>query len=280
MDKNVKILSGILLMALILAVLVSGCTSSSPSVTPTATPSPVVKTDLTVFAAASLSGAFNETKSAYELQHPDVNVVYDFDGTQNLRTQVEQGAYADVFASASSSHMNALRNESLMNNTTISNFANNKLAVIIPKDNPGKIYNLSDLANPGVKIVIGTKDVPVGGYTLQIWDKMANNSTYGTEYRTKVKANVVSQETTVNYVVSKVALGEADAGFVYVSDVPAEYKDKVSVIAIPDSMNVIAVYPIGVMQQSKHQDMAKSFVDFVKSADGKAILTKYGFTPV
>ena len=275
-------LLSVFLIAALLAVLVAGCTSPTPTAAPTAAPTtaPVQKTDLTVFAAASLKDAFNEAEVNFEAAHQDVNVVYNFDGSQALRTQIEQGATADVFASASTSHMNALKNQSLMNNSTIANFANNKLAIIVPKDNPSNITSMSDLAKPGVKIVIGNKDVPVGSYTLQILDKAANNSSYGADYRTKVKANVVSEETTVNYVVSKVALGEADAGFVYVSDVPAEYKDKVSVVAIPDSLNVIAVYPIGVLAESENQEKAKAFEDYVKSNDGKAILQKYGFTPV
>jgi len=277
MDKKVKLLSGIFIIAVIMAILAAGCTTGSPSVTP---PAVVPKADLTVFAAASLGGAFNETKAAYEAQHKDVNVVFNFDGSQNLRTQIEQGAKADVFAPASTSHMSALKNGSYMNNSTISNFANNKLAVIVPKDNTANIASLSDLAKPGVKIVIGTKDVPVGSYALQIIDKMGNNSTYGQDYKTAVLNNIVSRETTVNYVVSKVALGEADAGFVYVSDVPAEYKDKVTTIAIPDSLNVVAVYPIGVLKESGNAATAQSFIDFVKSAEGRAILAKYGFTPV
>jgi molybdate transport system substrate-binding protein len=267
---------------LIATVALSGCTTPSPAPGPTATPapSPVAKADLTVFAAASLTGAFGEIKPAFEAAHPEANVVFNFDGSQALRTQIEQGASADVFASASTSHMTALKNKSLMDNGTIVNFANNKLAVIVPKDNPAKIGSLSDLAKPGTKIVIGTKDVPVGSYTLQILDKMANNTTYGPDYRTRVMANVVSQETTVNYVVSKVALGEADAGFVYVSDVPAEYKDKVSVVTIPDSLNVIAVYPVGVVRGAKNAAAGQAFIDYVKSAEGKAILQKYGFMPV
>lgn len=272
----------ILLIALFAAVLISGCTSPTPTGAPVASPTatPVAKTDLTVFAAASLTSTFNETKAAFEVQHPEANVVYNFDGSQALRTQIEQGAYADVFASASTSHMNAVKNKSLMNNSTIVNFTNNKLAVIVPKDNPANITTFADVAKSGAKVVIGTKDVPVGSYTLQILDKAANNSSYGPEFRTGVMNNVISQETTVNYVVSKVALGEADAGFVYVSDVPAEYRDKVTVIAIPDSLNVIAVYPIGVTAESKQSAMAQAYIDFVKSTEGKAILEKYGFSPV
>lgn len=275
----------LLLITLLTSVFVAGCTTPAPTAAPTAEPSvvptqaPVQKTELNVFAAASLKDAFTEAKAKFETSHTDASVVLNFDGSQALRTQIEQGASADVFASASTSHMTALKNKSLMKNSTITSFANNKLAIIVPKDNPAKISNLADLSKAGVKIVIGTKDVPVGSYTLQILDKAANNSTYGPDYRTKVMANFVSQETTVNYVVSKVALGEADAGFVYVSDVPTEYKDKVDVITIPDSLNAIAVYPIGVVQASKNADIGQAFIDFIKSDDGKAIMQKYGFTP-
>ncbi|OPY27185.1 MAG: molybdate ABC transporter periplasmic molybdate-binding protein [Methanocella sp. PtaU1.Bin125] len=267
-------------IVLISALIVAGCASPTPAPASTPTPTPVPQTDLTVFAAASLTSAFNEIKPAFEAVQPGASVVYNFDGSQALRTQIEQGASADVFASASASHMNALKNQGLMNNASVVTFTNNKLAVIVPKDNPAQVNNLADLAKPGVKIVIGTKDVPVGSYTLQILDKMANDTAYGSAYRTAVMANVVSQETTVNYVVSKVALGEADAGFVYVSDVPAEYRDKVTTIAIPDSLNVIAVYPIGIVGETKGQALAQAYIDFVRSDAGKAILTKNGFSPV
>lgn len=269
---------GLMFILLVMAVILSGCTS--PAVIASPTPTPAVKTDLSVFAAASLTDAFKEMKTAFEATHKDVNVVLNFDGSQALRTQIEQGASADVFASASTSHMTALKNKGMMNNSTITNFVNNKLAVIVPKSNPANITTLADLSKAGVKLVIGGPEVPVGNYTLQIIDKVANDSTYGPEFKTKTLGNVVSRETTVNAVVSKVALGEADAGFVYVSDVPAEYKDKVSIITIPDSLNVIAVYPVGVLSGSNEQANAKAFIDFVKSAEGKAILTKYGFTPI
>jgi molybdate transport system substrate-binding protein len=273
-----KVIPVSILLLIITFVLLSGCTSPTPA--PESTPTPVPKTDLTVFAAASLTSAFSEIKPAFEAAQSGVNVICNFDGSQALRTQIEQGAYADVFASASVSHMNALKNQGLMNNSTVVTFTNNKLAVIVPKDNPAQITGLSDLAKPGLKIVIGTRDVPVGSYTLQILDKMANDTSYGADYKAAVMANVVSQETTVNYVVSKVALGEADAGFVYVSDVPAEYRDRVSTVAIPDSLNVIAVYPIGITADSKYPALAQAFIDFVMSPDGKAILEKNGFSPV
>ena len=147
--------------------------------------------------------------------------IFNFDGSQVLRTQVENGAYADIFVSANNRQLSGLKDDGFMNNSTISVFTTNKPALIVPKDNPAKIQNFSDLAKPGLKIVIGTKDVPIGDYTLQILDKLANDTAYGPEFKENVMANVVSNETNVNYIVSKIALGEADAGFAYISDVTA-----------------------------------------------------------
>jgi molybdenum ABC transporter, periplasmic molybdate-binding protein len=277
--KNIPVAILIISTVLVLAVLLSGCTSPTPAPGTTPTPTPVPKTDLTVFAAASLTSAFGEIKTAFEAVQP-ANVIYNFMGSQDLRTQIEQGAYVDVFASAAPSHINVLKDKGMMNNSTIVTFTKNKLAVIVPKNNPANIQNLSDIAKPGVKLVIASKDVPVGSYTQQILNKTVNDTAYGPAYKTAVIGNVKSEERSVNDVVSKVALGEADAGFVYVSDVPAEYRDKVSIVAIPDSLNVIADYPIGVLSESDHSDLAKAYIDFVMSAEGKAILEKYGFSPV
>ncbi len=235
--------------------------------------------ELFVFTAASLTGAFTEIGQMFE-KETNISVAFNFDGSQALRTQIENGAYADVFASANTKQMNALKKNGLMNNSSISVFTKNKLSLIIPKDNPAKISNLSDLAKPGVKIVIGTKDVPVGDYAMQIINKMGNDSTYGPNYKTKVLANIISQETNVNYVVTKVALGEADAGFAYVSDVTEDLAAKVDKIDIPDEYNVIAEYPMGLLKECKYPAEAEEFMNFVKSEEGKAILEKYGFAPV
>jgi molybdate transport system substrate-binding protein len=235
--------------------------------------------ELTVFTAASLTGAFTEIGQIFE-KETNISVAFNFDGSQALRTQIENGAYADVFASANTKQMNALKKAGLMNNSSISVFTKNKLSVIIPKDNPAKISNLSDLAKPGVKIVIGTKDVPVGDYAMQIVNKLGNDSAYGPNYKTKVLANVISQETNVNYVVTKVALGEADAGFAYVSDVTEELAAKVDKIDIPDEYNVIAEYPMGLLKESKYPVEAEEFMNLVKSEEGKAVLEKYGFAPI
>ncbi len=235
--------------------------------------------ELTVFTAASLTGTFGEIGQIYK-NETNINAVFNFDGSQVLRTQIENGAYADILVSANTKQMNALKAEGLMNNSSISIFTRNKLALIIPKDNPANIHNLTDLAKPGIKIVIGTKDVPVGDYAMQIISKLGNDSAYGQDYKKKVMANIISQETNVNYVVTKVALGEADVGFAYVSDITENLSAKVDKIDIPDKYNVIAEYPIGILKQSKYPAEAKKFIDLVKSDKGTAIMKRYGFSPV
>ncbi len=235
--------------------------------------------ELVVFTAASLTGAFSEIADMYE-DETGIKVVSNFDGSQALRTQIEHGAYADVFASANNKQMNALKDLGLMNNSSVSIFTRNKLSLIIPKDNPAEISNLRDIVKPGVKIVIGTKDVPVGDYALQIIDKLGNDSAYGPEYKEKVLANIISQETNVNYVVTKIALGEADVGFAYVSDVTQELSSRVSQIEIPDEYNIIAEYPIGITTESRYAAEALDFINLVKSEEGRAVLERYGFSPV
>ena len=254
----------------VVSVLVITCGCTMPSQT-------AQGKQLTVFAAASLTDAFTEIGQSYHSNHSDTNISFNFDGSQILQTQIENGAYADVFASASNIQMNALKNEGYMNNSTVNVFAQNKLEVIIPKDNAAHIASMSDLAKPGMKIVIGTQAVPVGNYTLQVLNKMANDTTYGPDYKNKVLSNVVSQEPNVNNIVTKVALGEADAGFVYHSDVPLKQVAQVDRIIIPDTYNVVARYPIGALKQSKDPVLAQDFINYVNSAAGQAILQKYGF---
>jgi molybdate transport system substrate-binding protein len=235
--------------------------------------------ELTVFTAASLTGAFGEIGQMYK-NETNISVAFNFDGSQALRTQLENGAYADVFVSANQKQMKAVENDGLMNNSSVVIFTKNKLSLIVPKGNPAKIINLSDLAKPGLKIVMGTKDVPVGDYALQIISKLGNDSAYGPDYKTKVLANVISQETNVNYVVTKVALGEVDVGFAYVSDVTKDLTSKVDKIDIPDEYNVIAQYPMGILLESKYPLRSQEFMSLVMSDKGKAVLEKYGFAPV
>ena len=234
--------------------------------------------ELTVFCAASLTGAFGEIGQMYK-NETNISAVFNFDGSQVLRTQIENGAYADIFVSANKKQMNLLKNEGFTNNSSITVFTKTKPVIIVPKDNPAKIQNISDLAKPGIKIVIGTKDVPIGDYTLQILTKLANDTSFGPGFKKKFMANVVSQETNVNYITSKVVLGEADAGIAYKSDITKDLATKITKIEIPDKYNVIAEYPIGMLNQSKYPAQAQEFINLVKSDKGMAVLEKYGFEP-
>jgi molybdate transport system substrate-binding protein len=233
--------------------------------------------ELTIFTAASLTGAFSEIGQLFT-NETNISVTFNFDGSQNLRTQIENGAYADVFASANTKQMNALKQISLMDNSSVIVFTENKLSLIVPKDNPAKISSLADLAKPGLKIVMGTKDVPVGDYALQIINRLGNDSAYGPDYKARVMANIISQETTVNYVVTKVALGEADVGFAYVSDVTKDLASRVDQVDIPDEYNVIAKYPMGIVKESRYPAQSQDFINLVISEQGMAILEKYGFS--
>jgi molybdate transport system substrate-binding protein len=232
---------------------------------------------LTVYAAASLSGAFNDTAQAFEANNSGVTVSTNYAGSQILATQIKQGATADVFASADQKNMKSVEDAGLMNNSSVVIFAENKLAIVVPTANPANITSLSDLNKTGVKLDIANSSVPVGNYTLQMLSKASNNSTYGSGFNTSVLKNVVSEETNVNDVVAKVALGQADAGIVYKSDVPAAYQSKVTTITIPDSVNVLAKYPIGVVNTSSNAELAQSFINYVTSPAGQAILLKYDF---
>jgi molybdate transport system substrate-binding protein len=265
---NKQNLVPLVLCALLSVLVVStcGCTTQ-----------PAQGTKLTIFAAASLTGAFNETARAFEANNSGVTVAFNYAGSQILATQLKQGASADVFASADQKNMKTVQDVGLMNNSSITIFAQNKLAIIVPTGNAANINSLSDLAKPGTKLVIANSSVPVGNYTLQMLAKASNNTSYGPSFGNSVTANVVSQETNVNDVVTKVALGQSDAGIVYKSDVPAAYQSKVQVITIPDSANIIAQYPIGVVSSSQNAQLAQSWINYVTSPDGQAILLKYGF---
>ena len=250
-------------------------TLAPTEIPPTATPEPAPQT-LTVFAAASLTDAFTEIGAAFDAANPGVTTTFNFAGSQALRTQIEEGAPVDVFASASGKEMETLVTGSFVGADVSQVFLTNKLVVILPADNPAALEKLEDLANPGIKIVLAAEEVPVGKYARQAFDLM--DVALGAGYKDKVLANVVSNEDNVKQVVAKVQLGEADAGIVYVSDVVAA--PELKSIEIPADLNVIAKYPIAPLVKSENADLAAKFVEFVLSAEGQAVLAKWGFAPV
>jgi len=250
--------------------------SSSNSVTPTTAPAPAPVT-LNIFAASSLKTSFTDIQTQYQQAHPSVKIIYNFAGSQALVTQITQGAPSDVFAAADQKNMQKVSTAGLATNPQT--FADNTLAVIIPASNPAHITTLKDLANKGVKIDVAASTVPVGSYTLQVLDKAGKSSDYGSAYESAVKANFVSQETEDSAIVQKVELNEVDAGIVYATDVTAAAASKVTSIAIPSTLNIVAQYPITVLKNSKNASAAQAFVQYILSSDGQAILAKYHFLP-
>ena len=230
---------------------------------------------LKVFAAASLTDAFTEIGKNFEAANPSVTAIFNFAGSQALRTQIEEGAPVDVFASASGKEMDALLTGKFIAEGMPQIFLTNKLVVILPPDNPAGLEKLEALANPGIKLVLAAEEVPVGNYARQALDLM--NGSFGTDFKDKVMANVVSNEDNVKQVVAKVQLGEADAGIVYTSDAVAA--PDLKTVEIPLQLNVIARYPIAALADSTNPDLAQAFVDYVFSPESQAVLQKWGFAP-
>ncbi|HLO15548.1 MAG TPA: molybdate ABC transporter substrate-binding protein [Anaerolineales bacterium] len=250
-----------------LALLLSACSGSKLSSDPRT---------LTVYAAASLTDAFTEIGKAFEAEQAGVTVAFNFGGSQNLRTQIEQGAPADVFASANTKEMDTLVKGNFVGTGTPKVFLTNQLVVILPKDNPARIASLQDLSKPGLKLVLAAEEVPAGRYARQMLDNL--NAQLGSDYKDKVLANVVSNEDNIRQAVTKVQLGEADASIVYVSDAVAE--PELQKIEIPANVNVVAEYPIAPLVKSTNSSLANEFIAYVLSSKGQATLKKWGFTPV
>lgn len=246
------------------------------SPTAAAATEPTITGNLTIFAASSLTEAFNEMKTEIEAANPGTKITLNFAGSSTLRTQITQGATADIFASADMTNMTpVVQAGDIVGTTPI--FVQNRLVLIIPKNNPANISTLQDLANPGVKLVLAQEQVPVGNYARQSLDKMTADPSFGADFKTKVLANVVSNEENVKDVVAKVQLGEADAGIVYKTDANSADPSKVTVIDIPDRYNIVAQYPIGVVKGGSNPDGAQAFIAYLLSPAGQAVLEKYGF---
>ena len=218
--------------------------------------------EIKVFAAASLTAAFTELGQQYTSANGGTKVTFNFAGSQALATQIQQSAPADVFASADLANMDKVKD--LVG--TPKSFASNLLAIVVEKGNPKGVKGLDDLGNGDLKVVLAAEEVPAGRYAKQILDKAG------------VSVTPVSQEDNVKAVVTKVSLGEADAGIVYVTDVSAG-GDKVEGVDIPQTENVTATYPIATVKAGKAQDKAQAFMDLVLSDQGQQVLEQFGFLP-
>ena len=233
---------------------------------------------LTVFAAASLTDAFTEIAADFEANHPGVSVSLNFAGSSTLATQIVEGAPADVFASANQRQMQVVIDAGRVT-ATPQDFAGNSLVLITPADNPAGIASIDDLATPGVLLVLAAPDVPVRVYTDTMLERLAADPAYGDAYRAAVLANLASQEVDVRAVVTKVALGEADAGIVYSSDVTPDVAASLLTFPIPEAVNPRASYPIAVTAGSAQPELAQEFVDMVLGESGQTILARWGFLP-
>jgi molybdate transport system substrate-binding protein len=244
------------------AALVASCGGGSPAAEsggedPTGT--------ITVFAASSLAGAFTELAEDFETRNPRTDIVLNFAGSSALAAQIIQGAPVDVFASADTENMARLVTDGRIDGGPTF-FAANSAVIIVEKGNPRGITGVADLARPGLVVVACAVEVPCGRYARSVLDN------------TGVEARLSSFEDNVRAVVTKVVLGEADAGIVYLTDALAT-GDSAGWIDIPADVNVIARYPIAVLKDAKNATVARAFIDFVSSPRGRAILVAHGFGP-
>ncbi|HXC77677.1 MAG TPA: molybdate ABC transporter substrate-binding protein [Candidatus Acidoferrum sp.] len=247
------------ILAAVVAALLTAC-GSSPSPSTTA-----LSGTASVFAASSLTASFKALGTSFEADHPGVTLTFNFAGTPTLVTQIEQGAPADVFASADTTNMTKLTTDGL---TTGSSqvFAHNQLEIVVAPGNPKGISGLADLAKPGLIYISAGPTVPAGKYALQALGAAG------------VKVTPKSLETDVASVVSKIELGEADAAIVYTTDVQAA-GSKVQGVPIPAAQNVIATYPIIAVKGTKNAALATAFIAYVVSATGQSTLATFGFLP-
>ena len=248
--------------------LLAGCGSSS---TPTASPvttssttssAPALSGTINVFAAASLQEAFTTLGKQFEAVHPGTKVVFDFGPSSGLATQINAGAPADVFASASTKNMDQVVKAAAATSPT--NFASNVMEIAVPPSNPARATQLSDLAKPAVKVALCQVAVPCGETAVKVFKNA------------KITVTQVTEEVDVKSVLSKVTLGEVDAGVVYVTDVRAAGA-KVKGIVIPAGVNASTLYPIATLTKAPNKATAQAFTDYVLSADGASVLTADGF---
>lgn len=278
---------GIVLPALVAlaTVLLGGCAgapdeSEPPVITeapPTAPPTLIgERVELVVFGAASLRDALAAAKSVYEMDHPTITLTVAADSSAALRTQIEQGAAADVFLSADSVNAQRLVEAGFADGEPVA-FAQNALALVVPSSNPAGIQAPADLADPGVKIIAAGEDVPITLYAQEVVRKLAGLAGYPAGFAVAYGANVVSREDNVRAVLAKLELAEGDAGFVYVTD--AVSSTQVQVVPLPAGTNVAATYAGVVVGDSTQPAEARQFLEWIAGPDGQAVLARFGFGP-
>jgi molybdate transport system substrate-binding protein len=232
--------------------------------------------NLTVFGAASLKAALEAATSAYQAAHPGTTITVATDSSAALETQIEQGAPADVFLSADTTNPQKLVDAGLAGGEPVA-FAGNKLTIIVPADNPAGVASPADLAKGGLQIIAAGDEVPITEYALQLVENLAAEAGAPADFAAAYAANIASKEESVSGVVSKIELGEGDAGIVYVTDAAAA--EGVESIDIPDAVNVAATYAGVVVGTSPNKEAAAAFLRWLAGQDGQAVLAEFGFLP-
>lgn len=228
---------------------------------------------LTVLAASSLTDAFGELETTFEEQNQGVDISMSFASSSDLLAQIQQGAPADVFASADEAKMETALEEGLVEEPRI--FARNLPMVIVPTENPAGIQEFQNLGEVDAQLVLAEDKVPIAEYTKEV---LANaNSEYGDGFDQSVLDKIASREANVRASANRVALGEADATFVYASDVTEDVRERVRVVEIPENLNVLAIYPIAPIEGSPNSELAEEWIVFVLGDEGQSVLERYNF---
>ena len=231
---------------------------------------------LTILAASSLIDAFEVLANRFEEQNPGVKVKQSFESSSTLLAQIQQGAPADVFASAAEEEMNAAVEDGLVKGEP-EVFVKNREIIMVPKENSANIRRFRDVAKPDVKLVLAGKDVPAADYALEILGKA--KAEYGADFEKDVLSNVVSRESDVRASVNRVVVGDADATFGYASDYTPDIRDKVKVVQIPRDLNIFATYPVAALEDARSPRLAKKWVELVTSEEGQRVFQKWNFEP-
>ena len=235
---------------------------------------PIHDRQITVLAASSLQAAFTDAARVYEGSHPGIALTFGFDASSAIRTKIEQGAPADLFASADLTNAHKLVQDGFAFGP-VQPFAANRLAIVVPSDDPAHIATPLDLARPGVRLVAAGEGVPISAYASQLINALSRQPGYPPGFAAQVAANVASREDNVAAVVAKVALGEGDAGIVYQTDALAS--SSVKEIPIPAGANVSVTYAAVVVKASSQPDVARALLTWLSGAAGQAVLARFGF---
>jgi molybdate transport system substrate-binding protein len=253
-------------LLILLPLFLSSCASKRPA-------------HLEVFAAASLTEAFTEIGATFETANPGMHVRLNLAGSQVLAQQIVQGARADVFASANPQQMAVVIESGRVTADQVFTFATNSLVVALPGGNPAGIQTLLDLAKPGVRLLLAAEAVPAGRYAAEFLTLAEHDPALGPDFSAAARRNIVSYEENVRVVLTKVILGEADAGIVYRSDVSGAGDESLGMIPIPEALNPPVAYQIADLSDTNQPGVARQFLEFVLSDAGSEILRRYGLTP-